>query len=486
MRRNRFEGNLLGSIRYLPKMLFALMMIVVSTSSIPASGDDPELFTLDRSIKYALEHSKVMMAAEERVKSAEAKLMKTRANLLPKISTNATYLYNGKLPKVTLEMPISALPTQGMPMPSPAPTYEQPSFPGTGLDLSGLGAGFGSREMTFTMGAKKNFQAGAMAQQTLFAGGTIYNSIKQAQLTLEAAKMDREATRERLIYDVKEAFYGVLLAEKFLEVSRRALQQAEKHYDTSKRLVETGTATKYDLLRAQVQLANVKSQLIKAQNTLRLAEERFKMTIGFEGPGEVKVKGEFREEKAKFDLNELIGRALEKRPDLKAMRLQVEATKRLISIAKGSFLPTISLVGNYGYLDNEKQEGQTTWSVTLRADLPLFTGFSRKASLKEAESAVNQVRLTMQQLEEGIVLEVKAAYLSFEEAKSLLEAQREMVQQAKEGLRMANLQYENGLITSVQLTDAELALTQAELSYYQALHDYTMAIAKIKKAVGEE
>ena len=462
----------------------AVILFAVSILCPIVFGDDPEVFTLQRSLDYALEHSKALKAAEEKVKSAEAKLAEARASLLPKLSTNASYLYNGKLPKVTLEIPTPTIPMGKMPTPNPAPPYDQNGIPGTGSNMEGFG--LGSQEMTFTMGAKKNFQAGAMLQQTLFAGGTIYNSIRQARLSLEAARMEREATRQKLIYNVKEAFYGVLLAERFLDVSQKALRQTEEHHKMAKRLVESGTATKYDLLRAKVQLASVKSQLIKARNALRLAKERFKMTIGFEGPEDVEVRGEFQTPEIRLDLNELIDRAIERRPDLKSMRLQVEAMEKLVSITKGSFLPTISLIGNYGYSDNEKQEGQTTWSVMVRADLPIFTGFSRMARMKEAKSAVNQMRLGAQQIEDGIRLEVRAAYLSLMEAKSLLEAQKETVRQAKEGLRMANLQYKNGLITSVQLTDAELALTQAELSYYQALHDYALAIAKIKKAIGEE
>ena len=76
--------------------------------------------------------------------------------------------------------------------------------------------------------------------------------------------------------------------------------------------------------------------------------------------------------------------------------------------------------------------------------------------------------------------------MEFKRARSTLEAQKEALKQAEEGLRMANLQYKNGVITSVQLTDAELVHTQAQLGYYRALHDYALAIAKIKKSIGEE
>ena len=454
--------------RWLGVLIWAALM-----SSIGMAGD-VRVFTLQESIEYALKHSKAVALAEEKVRAAEAALMEARSRAMPQISTNASYLYYGKLPKVTLE-----LPALGGLTPQPAPAMN-------GLQQPLTGVGLPTREMQLTMGAKKNFQAGVTVQQVLFAGGSIYNSIKGAELNLEAARLDLEATRQEVIYQVKEAFYGVLLAHKLLDVARKAVKQAEEHRKTAENLVKSGVATKYDLLRARVAVANAKSQLIQAQNALRLAKERFKLAIGFEGPGEVDVKGELKAEEVEFDLSRLLEKALQNRPDLRAMRLRAESASKMLNAAKGSFLPTVSLIGNYGYTDNEKQEGQTTWSVMVRADLPIFTGASRYSRVRQAESAMKQARLGVERMEEGVKLEVRAAYMELERARATLEAQKEAVKQAEEGLRIANLQYRNGVITSVQLADAELVYTQAQLGYYQALHDYVLAIAKIKKAIGEE
>lgn len=451
--------------------LSAVLASAALISSIVTAGD-LRVFTLQESIRYALKHSRAIASAEERVRAAEAALMEARSKAMPQISTNASYLYYGKLPKVTLELPA----LEGL-TPKPAPAVNGAQRP-----IIGLPGG----EMQFTMGAKKNFQGSLTVQQVLFAGGSIYNSIRGAELNLEAARLDLEATRREVIYQVKEAFYGLLLAHKLLEVARKAVKQAEEHRKTAENLVKSGVATKYDLLRARVVVANARSQLIQAQNALRLAKERFKLAIGFEGPGEVDVEGELRAEEVKLDLPRLLEKALQNRPDLKAMRLRAESASKLLNAVKGSFLPTVSLIGNYGYTDNEKQEGQTIWSVTVRADLPIFTGAGRYSRVRQAESALKQAQLGVERMEEGVKLEVKSAYMELERAKATLEAQREAVKQAEEGLRIANLQYRNGVITSVQLTDAELAYTQAQLGYYQALHDYALAIAKIKKATGEE
>ena len=87
---------------------------------------------------------------------------------------------------------------------------------------------------------------------------------------------------------------------------------------------------------------------------------------------------------------------------------------------------------------------------------------------------------------DAIELEVRSAYLNLLEAKTLIDVQRETVEQAQESMRIANLRYENGMITSVELTDAQLALSQAEVNRLQSLHDYAVGLARLEKAIGQK
>ena len=87
---------------------------------------------------------------------------------------------------------------------------------------------------------------------------------------------------------------------------------------------------------------------------------------------------------------------------------------------------------------------------------------------------------------DAIELEVRSAYLNLLEARTLIDVQRETVGQAQESVRIANLRYENGMITSVELTDAQLALSQAEVNRLQSLHDYVVGLARLEKAIGQK
>jgi outer membrane protein TolC len=339
---------------------------------------------------------------------------------------------------------------------------------------------------------KHNYNASATLQQPLFTWGKLINNYKQTKLNLQAAEQGLESAKQKLELDVTNAFYGVVLTQEFVKVSEKAVEQVEKHVKTANDLFEAGVATNFDVLRASVQLANVRSQLIKAQNGLRLAKEGFKITLGLPLEAEVNVDGQLGYQEQKVDLDELLKLAKENRPDLKQLELQAEAGEKIVSIAKAGNKPNLVFLSNYdatfstNYEEGVDRDWKKSWNLTFALNIPIFDGLATRARVKQAKSGLNQIQLGKAQLEDGIQLEVKSAYLALQESQSLLDAQKETVQQAEESLRIANLQHENGMITSVQLTDAELALTQAQVNRLQALYDYTIAIAKIEKAIGSK
>jgi len=182
------------------------------------------------------------------------------------------------------------------------------------------------------------------------------------------------------------------------------------------------------------------------------------------------------------------------RPELKQLRLQEQVGEKFISLAKAGNKPNLALIGGYNlesYADTiggvfEQDEWKSSWNITLGLEFPIFDGFSTRARVKQAKSGLRQIQLGMEQLTDGIGLEVRAAYLGFHESREILKAQEETVQQAEESLRIANLRHKNGMITSVELMDTELAYTQAQTNQFNALHDYAIAIAKLEKATASK
>jgi len=452
--------------------------------------EQPTTFSLQESLDFAMKNSKSIQMSKERVKLEQGKINEAIAAMLPNLSGSGSYTYfveplvvmdektiadmQNVMQNVIQEALADILPPGGTPPPAEGATP-----PSTG-------------ESTVIEADKHNYKASVTLQQPLFTWGKLINNYKRAKLNLQAEQQGLENAEQQLDLDVTKAFYGVILAQEFVEVSEKAVAQVDKHVKTANDLFEAGVATNFDKLRASVQLANVRSQLIKARNALRLAKEGFKITLGLPLDTEVNLDGQLEYKQQEVDLNKILKSAKENRPDLKQLELQEKAVDKLVSIAKAGNKPDLVFLSNYdaNYSTNREEgadrDWNRSWNITFALNIPIFDGLATRARVKQAKSGLNQIKLGKAQLEDGIQLEVKFAYLALQEAQALLDVQGETVQQASEGLRIANLQRENGMITSVQLTDAELALTQAQVNRLQALYDYTIAIARLEKAIGRK
>lgn len=478
-----------------------ITIIIIIIALQPCLAQTSTTFTLQDSINFAQENSKAIKIAQENVKLAKAKVDEAVSIMLPKISSHSNYAYYIKPLVILDEKTIlqireafkNIFPTLPNPNPNsetniPARQSESELSPPTDVE---------SIEVD-----PHNFRVSATLQQPIFAWGKLANNYKQSNLNLKAEEQGLEIAKHQLSLDVTKAFYGALLAKEFVKVSEESRRQVENHLKTANDLKNAGAATTYDVLRASVQLANSRSQLIRAQNSLRLAMEGFKIILGLALNAEVnlELEGEFEYKPINSELNSelnsefdrLLKAALENRPDLKQLKLQEKASEKVVSVANAGNKPNLALLSTYEanksgkWIRGEMDWRKTiqSWNVVLALDLPIFDGFLTKAKVKQAKSGLNQIQLIKTQMEDNIRLEVKSAYLTLQEAKALIDVQQETVQQAQEGLRIANLQYGNGSLTSVQLIDAQLALTQAQVNRLQALHDYVIAIARLKKATG--
>ena len=450
-------------------------------SWVSASGQEASVRTLslEESIATALADNLSVKAAEEKVNTAGQKVKEARAAMMPSLSASGGYTYFGKLPTVELDFDFDpemfGIPTEII---------------GGGAEAAEGGKSESSEPQEITMGQEDTYRAGLSIQQPVFTWGKIHNNYKQAKLGLESSRQELERVKQQVILDTTRSFYGVLLTAKLVKVTEMAVDQVQAHVETAQNLVAAGVATNFDLLRAKVQLANARSQLIRARNGLELTKNGFKNTMGMSLDAQIDVEGELIYQPLELDLDQLMKTAMANRPEIKQLQFQKQAGKKFVSLAKAGNKPNVTLIGDYSYESNadtpgdlfDGDEWKNTWNVTLALQIPIFDGLATRARVRQAESGLRQIQIGMEQLSTGIGLEVRAAFLSFQQSKELLKAQEETVEQAKESLRIANLRYKNGMITNVEFMDAELAFTQAQTNHFSALHDYVVAIANLEKA----
>ncbi len=445
------------------------ILLLLSTCTV--SAQESKTLTLKDSIQIARQTNLSIQTTQERVKSAEAQVRAAHAGLLPNVSLNSSYRYAGVLPKSVLEA--------GGAFGPPGAGGEMPPFSSVGDNNENI--------IELEFGAHHNFQADVTLNQPIFAWGRYYKNYQSAKLNLEAAHKELDAAYNQLVLDVSETFYRVLLSFEFVKVSEQTVELVEKQLKIAQNLFEAGASTNFDILRAEVLLANAKSNLIRAKNGERVAMAVYKNVLNIDLSDSIKVQGSLEQPILEFDLEPLIQQAMEKRPELHQLQFTEGAAKKQVDVAKTRNRPALSFFTNYQFDHNERLvEMNRIWNLGFALNVPIFDGLATRAAVKQAESGLKQTQLGKQQVTDAIELEVRSAYLNLLEAKTLIDVQRETVAQAQESVRIANLRYENGMITSVELTDAQLALSQAEANRLQSLHDYAVGLARLEKAIGQK
>ncbi len=445
-------------------------LLLLITSSI--SAEEPKLLNLEQSLQIAKQSNLTILAAEQKLKSAEAQISVARSALMPRISANGNYTYFKDVQKSVIQA------EGGFGFPIPGEEMDDMSTPSVDNE---------SELIELEFGAHHNIQGTVSLSQPVFAWGRYYYNYQAAKLGYEAAQKELTAAYEKLRLNVYEAFYRVLIAQEFVKVAEQSVELVEKQLGIAQTSLDAGAATNFDVLRAKVQLANAKSQVIRAKNGVKIAKNAYKTLLNLPLADDISVEGSFEIPEVKIKLDELIKQALEKRPEITRSQLNEQAGQKQLSVAKTRNLPDFAFFSNYQISHSERlTEMNRIWSLGLQINIPIFDGFASRAAVKQSESVLKQLQIGTEQVMSIVETEVRNAYLALLEAKTLIDVQRETVAQAQESVRIATIRFENGMITTVELTDTQLALIQSKVNRLQAQHDYVIGLARLEKAIGQK
>lgn len=412
-----------------------------------AKEEKSNLLSLEKSIEVALENNRQIHAAQQALREVSAKVRETRTSFFPQLSSQSTY--------TRLE--------------------EVPSF-----EISGSST---------EMGKKEVYDAKASLNQPLYTGGALLYTHRGARAEFSASQGKYDKVRQGLVYNVKEAYFSVLKAQKFVEVSMQEVENIEFHLKVVQDYYEVGLVPRNDLLTAQVELANAKQKLIEARNKLRLAKSSFNIFLGRDLEAEVRIIDVETFEPQKFALKECVVSAYQDRPELREAQANISSGKARIKLAQSGYKPSISLRGDYdwqkGTMD-APDEFEGAWTAMAIADINIWDWGKTHSQVLQAEAGLEALRDSQILLKDAISLEVKEAYLSLNEAQEKVEVMTKAIEQAQENLRIMEERYKVQAATTTDVMDAQTLLTNAMTSYFQALYDCHIAKAGLCKAMGRE
>jgi outer membrane protein len=431
-----------------------LFFLLVSFSFALLAQNNTTVLTMADAINLALEKNSELKIAKMEVEKSEQKLREARSGLFPKLDLSGQY-------QRYIDKPVIFLP------------------PGSPLGR------------TLVIGSDNSYLGAAQLSMPLFAL-PLYEGIGLASDALDIAEQNYISVKNKIVGDVKKSFLAVILTRETKDVMQQSLKNAEDNFENIKRLNSAGTLSDYDVLRAEVQVENLKPVVLQMENNYKLSLEALKVAIGLDANQNIDVVGEMEfDESYKIPTEaEVIEELIQNNPTLAILEKQVKLNDRNVSLEQAAYFPSLAGFGNYQYQTqaNDFKFSDYNWVKTfvlgLQLQIPIFNGFKTQSRVNQAEIGLNQAVEQKRNLTEAIKTQALSVLYRVQQAVKRIEGQNKTVKTAQEGYEIAKRRLENNVGTQLEVNDAELALRQAKLNRLQAIYDFKVAEADLETVLG--
>jgi outer membrane protein TolC len=433
--------------------------------ALPALAQQKMSLTIEQAVQIGMENSKALRTSQFKLEAADARSSEMNTLRLPSLKFNGTYTRLSDVPPSQIVLPANFI------MPGVPPTDSRATLSPTVLDNYGLKA---------------------TLQQPLFTGGKISGAANAAEYLSDATKEDYKKDKAEVQYNIKAAYWNLFRAYEFKKFVDENVNQIKSHAKEAENLMKQGMLTSNDLMKVQVQLSDALVRQIDATNNVKLAMYALNNTLGLPLQTEIELVSTIQiADRTWEEVDKLVDRAFEKRPDVIGMNARVKAGESGLTSARGGWWPQIYLVGNYNYLRPNSRIFPTvdkfkdTWDVTLSLSFDIWNWWQTGYQANQAQAQLAQAQEGLSMMKDGVMLEVTQSYLGVNQFKERKAVSEQGVRQAEENYRITNDKYKKGLTPNSELLDAEVALLQAKLNLTQSLVDYELSIARLSKAIGE-
>ncbi len=432
--------------------LFLLLMAAVAVYSYAA-----ESLTLAQAVEAALKNNPGLKAADAQIEATDAGRLKSASGFLPKVTLSEIWSRS--------DNPLMAL--------------------GAKLNQEIVSPADFSPAVMNNPDPMSNYNTRLSVMQPVFNGGREYIGRTQATLARDASVQDRERTRQETIYNVVKAYYGLLLAKEYHQVALRSQETSQANVKLAEARFNAGAVLQSDLLRARVQLAEVREMLTRSENGIKLAEANLAFSLGAPQGTEYELEGALEVQPTPIDVNAAVDEATGKRPDLISMGLNRQNAEKSVGQARTEYLPNLNLMGQMDWnSDQFAGSSAKSWAVMAVLQWNLFDGLVTRAKVKEAIATSSRMRSLEEQTRSAVQLQVRRAFYDLSSSTDRIAATSSSVQEAEEGLRIVQKRYETGMTTFVDVLGAESSLIRARTNALQALYDNNISLAELKLATG--
>ena len=294
---------------------------------------------------------------------------------------------------------------------------------------------------------------------------------------------DIELLKLDIVFQVKQAFYNLLLSQEKLKYAEQNLELAEDFLQKAELKYEAGDVAKVEALRARVESSKAANAVRSASNDVRLAKAMINFLLARKKYSPIEIQGNLKRVAIGLNEDDLIARALSFRPEVKRINLGLERENLTKKQGYMSYLPDFELGVNKHRVIGEGD----FWDFTLSFPIPLFFWQPKKGEIAEAEANIQALNREVEHLQNAITLEVGEAYMNALMINNQIRLyEEEILTQAEEVYNMFLFSYQEGEIGGIELIEARRTLIDARTSYADALFNYDVAIAALEKSIGQK
>jgi outer membrane protein TolC len=322
---------------------------------------------------------------------------------------------------------------------------------------------------------------------------TLWKSLELSSLDVELSVESARSSKINMVNSIRKAYYGVLLAKDALHVFQESHDNAVLSYNDINNKFKQGIVSEFDLIRADVNVKNIKPNLIQSQNAYNLATLSLKALMGVDMEQEISIPGSLLDYEEGL-YSEVLGldTSLDQNSDLKRFDIQTEQLQKTLQLYKAQYLPTIAITGNYMYMsmNNNFHFGDYKWNpystVSLNISIPLFDGLKKANDIRQTKASLEQMRWQREDVVRNLQLAVNSNVNNMTNYVEQIFSTKDVMAQAKKGYEISQKLYDTGMGTLLDLNTAQLGLTQASLAFTQAIYNFLTSKADLDKTLGLE
>lgn len=428
-----------------------IFIIVLLLSSTAFAGEEARsAYTLSDIINFALINSPAIAAAEKSVEAEKYSVDSAKSEKNFKLNFNASAMkYEYSIPLVPISGPITSL--------ANLPPFDN--------SIGALGA-------TFNL--------------PLYTGGRIEGNISVKEYEKLIAENNLKLQKQELIYNLSGIYYKIMQFEKDILFFKENIKQFEDHKRDAEFAFKAGTAPKIELIKTETKLAQARHNLLLVENGLESSYELLKTLMGYE-KNDITIIYEDTAPREILPVEDCVKKTLLQRPDYKAALNKIKMNEARKKTAQSLGKPNINFNGfYYDNIGNNQMRFVDNWQAGFSLAIPILDGGLMAAEVEKNKKNIEKAKKEEEALRQNIVKEIKDAYLNIENARGRIAVLKDSIALAEENYRIEKLKFKAGVSTSTDLFDAQADLLRTKTDYWQAVYDEKIALAALKKAMGDE